>query len=225
MSSAINDKQVKKVSGSLKKGDVMYCPSHGVTLVMGSEKRKCLDVEMEFYNLFFEKEKMNILIPVSKIKELGIRPLSTKDVVMKIINIILKKAPKIGKGIWTKRIIECETKLYSGSIVLIAEIVRDLFLGTKDPNRSYSERLIYEKALARLTSEVAVVLKVPEEEAHKMIIDSLLIANPDLQKVAAVVDDILSDSGDFDDDIEDMDEDDDDTEETVAEKKSKKKVA
>jgi len=54
----------------------------------------------------------------------------------------------------------------------IAEVVRDLLspIGkNRNPNKSYSERQLYEAALDRLSREIAVVQHVTETEAVKEI--------------------------------------------------------
>ena len=40
-------------------------------------------------------------------------------------------------------------KIYSGDVVFLAEVLRDLHRNVDDPNRSYSERVIYESAFQR----------------------------------------------------------------------------
>jgi CarD family transcriptional regulator len=183
----------------IDKDEAIFCPSHGIGVIQSIEKTQYLGTDLELCVIRFQREKMNLMIPLAKIKEVGIRPLSSKSMVLKIIKNILTKAPKIGKGIWTKRIVECETKLYSGSIILIAEVVRDLFPGTKDPNRSYSERVLFEKAMNRMIEEFAFVLAITPEEVNAMVMDALLIGSPEVS--SNIVDHLqASDAeGDFED--------------------------
>ena len=62
-----------------------------------------------------------------------------------------------------------DTKINSGDIVAIAEVVRDLYRSESQPEQSYSERQLYEAALDRLSREIAVVQHSTETEAVKEI--------------------------------------------------------
>ena len=75
--------------------------------------------------------------------------------------------------IWSKRSREYNKKILTGDIYAIAEVIRDLFRNTNNPNRSYSERVIFEKALQRLVQEIAVVTNTNLEDAEGKIIDVL----------------------------------------------------
>jgi hypothetical protein len=83
---------------------------------------------------------------------------------------ILRSGVKKLKGMWSRRAQEYETKINSGDIILLAEVIRDLTRDIDDSERSYSERIIYETAIYRLASEYAAIYKVDFEEAKEKII-------------------------------------------------------
>jgi CarD family transcriptional regulator len=143
-------------------GQQVICPSHGLGTVMSIEKQSFREIENTFYKVFFVKEKLVSYIPIVKIKELGVRKLCSKEVANKVFS-VLQKQIKTSRGMWNKREQEYKTKINSGSILFTAEVVRDLFGGIEDPNRSYSERIIFESALYKVVSEVAAVLKQTNE--------------------------------------------------------------
>ena len=74
---------------------------------------------------------------------------------------------------WSRRAQEYENKINSGNPVAIAEVVRDLYRNENIAEQSYSERQIYEQALDRLASEVAVFDNISIEEANKKLLDIL----------------------------------------------------
>ena len=51
----------------------------------------------------------------------------------------------------------------------IAEVVRDLYRSDAQPEQSYSERQLFEAAIDRMGREIAVVHKLTEGEAFKLI--------------------------------------------------------
>ncbi len=205
-----------------KVNEKIFCASHGVGTLTKIEKKEYFGTTLELYSIFFEKEKIELMVPAPKLKEFGIRHITSKDMMNKIIKGVVMKAPKIGKGIWTKRIVECETKLFSGSIFLIAEVVRDLFPGTRDANRSYSERSLFDKAFNRFIEEISISLSITIEEANRVAMEALCISSPAAKDVPAVEDSISensgSDEGDFDDEVESLDEL--DSEEGVSKKRA-----
>jgi CarD family transcriptional regulator len=60
---------------------------------------------------------------------------------------------------------EYETKINSGDIIAIAEVMRDLYRPAINPGQSYTERQLYTLALDRLSGEMALLNGVTEEEA------------------------------------------------------------
>ena len=70
---------------------------------------------------------------------------------------------------WSKRAQEYEAKINSGSVTSIAEVLRDLHCNINDPNRSYSERMIYESALDRFTHEYSAAENIDIESAGKKV--------------------------------------------------------
>ena len=64
---------------------------------------------------------------------------------------------------------EYESKINSGDIGAIAEVIRDLYRSEAQPEQSYSERQLYEAALDRLVREIAAVQKLNEIDALKAV--------------------------------------------------------
>ena len=159
--SKISEKKLK--DGFLPDQYVVY-PSHGVGKVIEIEKREIAGQMLEMYVIEFEKEKMTQRVPIEKIKENGVRKVSTKNQLKEIFEILTGKA-KIRRTMWSRRAQEYETKINSGDIKLLAEVVRDLFRSDSQPEQSYSERQLYEASRERLAREVAVIEKTDEQKA------------------------------------------------------------
>ena len=51
--------------------------------------------------------------------------------------------------------------------------MRDLHKNVEDPDRSYSERVIYESAFDRLAGEFAAVNKIDADKAEKLLVETL----------------------------------------------------
>jgi len=114
---------------------------------------------------------MTLRVPVSRATAAGLRTLVNKSDVHEVYTILQGK-PKRGNKMWSRRAQEYETKINSGEISAIAEVVRDLYKNV-DNDRSYSERTIYESALNRLSSEIAILENISEPESSAKLIDLL----------------------------------------------------
>ena len=71
---------------------------------------------------------------------------------------------------WSRRAQEYETKISSGKIYELAEVVRDLNKGDDlMVDQSYSERQLFEKAYERILSEFQIVMGVSLEDTQKKL--------------------------------------------------------
>ena len=122
----------------------------------------------------FEKDKMTLRVPTHKAVEIGLRSLSSPEVVSRAMTTLRGKA-KVKRAMWSRRAQEYEQKINSGDLIAIAEVVRDLHRNDDQREQSYSERQLYEAALERLTREVAAVSDADEAEAAKKV-DAVLVS-------------------------------------------------
>ena len=136
--------------------DYIVYPKHGVGKIISVEKAKIGEIEISFYKVFIEKEKLTLSIPLNQQSHL--RHVSSINQINKAIS-ILKSKPKIKRTMWSRRAQEYEQKINSGKLYDLAEVVRDLNKKTDViAEQSYSERQLFEKAYDRLKSELEVVL-------------------------------------------------------------------
>lgn len=140
-------------------GDNVVYPSHGVGEIIDIETQIIGGMSLDLLVVKFTNDKMSLKLPVNKAKKTGLRHLSTPTQLRKVLD-ILKEKPRRSKGMWSKRATEYETKIHSGDLSLVAEVVRDLFKNSESSERSYSEKVLYELALSRLSSEYALLNNV-----------------------------------------------------------------
>jgi CarD family transcriptional regulator len=162
--------------------DYVVYPKHGVGQITEFKKINIGGIDVETYILKFEKDKANGMVPVNKQSHL--RPLATINQVNKCIS-ILKSKPKIKRSMWSRRAQEYESKISSGKIYELAEVVRDLNKGDDlMVDQSYSERQLFEKAYERILSEFQIVMGIPLEDTQKKL-DKALKRNLEGQAIAA----------------------------------------
>ncbi len=145
--------------------DYVVYPKHGVGKITGIEKANIGDIDIQFYKILVEKEKLTLTVPINQQSKL--RPIATINQINKCVS-ILKTKPKIKRTMWSRRAQEYDQKINSGKIYELAEVVKDLNKNTDIiADQSYSERQLFEKAYERLKSEFEAVLKVSPEEVQK----------------------------------------------------------
>ena len=149
---------------------VVY-PAHGVGQIISVESQEVAGISLELFVISFEKDKMTLRVPTNKATEIGMRALSSPDVIAHAMKTLKGKA-KVKRAMWSRRAQEYEQKINSGDLIAIAEVVRDLHR-TDQREQSYSERQLYEAALERLTREVAAVSGGDEVAASKEVDDVL----------------------------------------------------
>ncbi|SES15516.1 transcriptional regulator, CarD family [Tranquillimonas rosea] len=153
--------------------DYVVYPAHGVGQIVSIEQQDIAGIALELFVISFEKDKMTLRVPTHKASEVGMRQLSTPDVVGEAMKTLRGKA-KVKKAMWSRRAQEYEQKINSGDLIAIAEVVRDLHRADDQREQSYSERQLYEAAMERLTREVAAVSGSDETAAQKQV-DEVLV--------------------------------------------------
>ena len=145
--------------------DFVVYPKHGVGKIASVEKATIGQIDIQFYKIFVEKEKLTLTVPINQ--QSNLRPISTINQINKCIS-ILKTKPKIKRTMWSRRAQEYDQKINSGKIYELAEVVKDLNKNSDIiADQSYSERQLFEKAYERLKSEFEAVLKISPEEVQK----------------------------------------------------------
>jgi len=160
--------------------DYVVYPKHGVGKIVALDKATMGGIEINFYKVLIEKEKLTLSIPINQQSHL--RPVATINQVNKSIS-ILKSKPKIKRTMWSRRAQEYDQKINSGKIYELAEVVRDLNKNTHiEAEQSYSERQLFEKAYERLKAEFEVVLNSMSKENIQKKMDKALRRNIGLEQ-------------------------------------------
>ena len=150
-----------------KPKDYIVYPKHGVGQILSVSSKKIGGIDVQCYDIKFEKDKAVGLLPINKQSHL--RPLSTINQVNKCIS-ILKGKPKIKRSMWSRRAQEYEQKITSGKIYELAEVVRDLNKGDDIMiDQSYSERQLFEKAYERILMEFQIILNLSLGDTQKKL--------------------------------------------------------
>lgn len=162
----------KTKKGDFRANDFVVYPAHGVGRIISIEEQEIAGVTLELFVISFDKEKMTLRVPTAKANSVGMRVLSSPDLVVKALDTLGGRA-RVKRAMWSRRAQEYEQKINSGDLISIAEVVRDLHRAEDQPEQSYSERQLYEAALERMTREVAAVEGLDDSKAAQRVVQAL----------------------------------------------------
>ena len=142
-------------------GDLVVYPTHGVGKIVAIETQEISGHTLNVFVVHFDKDRMTLRVPLAKAKVSGLRRLSShKEMDAALAK--LRGRSRAKRTMWSRRAQEYQAKIASGDPGSIAEVVRDLYRNTGQPEQSYSERQIYQAALDRLVREFAAVERIDE---------------------------------------------------------------
>ena len=159
-------KAKKKSNIKFNKGDHVVYPSYGPGKILAIKKEIINGKRIQVLIISIN-DRVVLRIPVEKIKDLGLRKLSTANRLKDAIAVLKSKAKKKKKTMWSRRAQEYETKILSGNLVSIAEVLKELYKKDSFDESSFSEKQIYASALDRLARELAAMKKLDKDTATK----------------------------------------------------------
>ncbi|AXC50623.1 CarD family transcriptional regulator [Paracoccus suum] len=163
----------KSKKSEFRPDDFVVYPAHGVGRIVSIDEQEVAGLRLEMFVISFEKDKMTLRVPTARASEIGMRQLSSPDLIERALDTLKGKA-RVKRAMWSRRAQEYEQKINSGELMSIAEVVRDLHRNDEQREQSYSERQLYEAALERLTREVAAVSGMDEVSAQRKVDEVLL---------------------------------------------------
>lgn len=158
--------QVRSPANPLEftRNEFVVYPAHGVGQITAVEVQTVAGTSLELFVIYFTKAKMKARVPTQKMASIGVRKLSSPAAIEQARRTLGQSARR-ARGNWAQLTKEYETKIKSGEIAALAEVVRDLNRRNTTAEQSYSERQLYATALDRLSAEVALVECITEEQA------------------------------------------------------------
>ena len=153
-------------------GDKIVYPMHGIGIIEAIEKKVVLGKRDEYYIITILNSGMKVMIPVSNADTIGIRSIITKKEIVKVLT-LLKKTQFETEDDWKIRYQNNLDKVKSGSIIRVAEVLRDLYRRGKEKDLSIMERKLYENAYQLVIYEIALAKDVEIEEAGNIVSEAL----------------------------------------------------
>lgn len=154
-------------------GDVIVYPAHGVAEVELIEEREISGTIISFIILKVLDTQMTVMVPVSNVKNVGIRPLIGNKEIEKVFSILRQRDIHVDNQTWNRRYREYMEKIKSGNASEIAEVLRDLNILKRGKELSFGERKMYDTAKNLLMNEISISMKMDRTKVEKMIEEAL----------------------------------------------------
>jgi CarD family transcriptional regulator len=156
----------KKYPFKLKQ-KVVY-PTQGVGLINSIEEKDFNGEKVPYFVVYLEVTDMTIMVPVSKVEELGIRPIVPAADAQKALEFVGEPFEP-NPSDWKLRYQMNLDLLKKGTVMDIATIVRSLYHRSKVKELPIMERKLYESAKKLFEDELASALKKTKDEIETMI--------------------------------------------------------
>lgn len=149
-------------------GDKIVYPMHGAGIIESIEEKEILGQKQNYYVMKMPMGDMKVMIPTQNVDDIGIREvISNKDA--ELVFSILESDSSNANSNWNKRYRENMTKIKSGNIFEVADVVRCLMLREKDKGLSTGERKMLNSAKQILVSELVLAKDMKPGEIENII--------------------------------------------------------
>ena len=155
-----------------KIGNKIVYPMHGAGTIDSIEKKEFLGEVKDYFILKMPIGDMDISIPTSKINDMNIRDVITKEEGDEVLK-ILDEDPSDMSENWTTRYRQNQEILKTGDVYEIARMVRNLAILDKDKGLSTTEKKLLNRSRRILASELVMAGSLDKEEAEAMIDESI----------------------------------------------------
>ena len=107
-------------------GSYVVCPGHGVGQVLNQEQKDLGEETKLFYIIKIISNGMTIMVPSDK-KD-GLRELVTTNEISEVFDLLNTHDVKVDNSTWNRRHRDYLSKVKTGSLLEIADVLRSLFL-------------------------------------------------------------------------------------------------
>jgi len=152
-------------NGHFQPEEKVVYPQFGLGVVLEITHKEVDGGQESFYRLNFPVKQMEILVPVHRAEENGLRKIMNGEQVQEVLN-FMAEPKQCGRPQqwhrWRKQALE---QLKTGEPLLVARIYCHLIGMENSKGLSFTERKILTQVEQMLVAEIAAAKKISEEEA------------------------------------------------------------
>jgi CarD family transcriptional regulator len=141
---------------------------HGAGVIESIEEREILGQKQNYYVLRMPVGDMKVMIPTQNVDDIGIREVIKGNDVDKVYEILQDHDVNVTNN-WNKRYRENMSKIRSGNIYEVADVVRILMKRDKEKGLSTGEKKMLNSAKQILISELILAEDSEQVDVESMI--------------------------------------------------------
>ncbi|MDH4225296.1 MAG: hypothetical protein OEW12_06585 [Deltaproteobacteria bacterium] len=150
-------------------GEKVVYPQYGLGIITEVTEKKVSDTILNFYRLEFHVKQMEILVPVQRAVDNGLRRVMGFDEVSELITFIQFNGASVQSQQWHRWRKRTMEQLKGGNPMEIAGIYCYLCHLEKKKGLSFTERKILMQVEKMLITEISAAREISETEAEKIV--------------------------------------------------------
>jgi CarD family transcriptional regulator len=153
-------------------GEKVVYPNQGVATIENISTRSFGAQFEKFYLLRLVYNSMTVMVPFSNVANVGLRRVTKMAEINKILHYLATGRCQILAD-WKIRFKENSDKMQSGSLLQVAEVLKELVILQSDKPLSFREKKMLDRARHMLVSEISIVRGLKEGDAEQLLDKSL----------------------------------------------------
>lgn len=151
-----------------KVGDTVVCPQHGAGRILGIVEQDSQGIPRAYYNIQILHSDLTILEPVDGTEKAGIRAVISEPMVEQVLGVLRDDPTKMPLS-WHRRVKHNREKIKGGSVLEIAEVLRNLALREHEKGLSTGEKQMFGRVKTILASELMYAKRIREDDAVRLL--------------------------------------------------------
>lgn len=151
-----------------KVGDKIVYPMHGAGIIESIEEREILGERKSYYVMKMPLGDMKVMIPINNVDCIGVRDIINNKDADKVFKSFEVKSKEQSSN-WNKRYRENMSKIKSGNIFEVAEVVKSLIIRERSKGLSTGERKMLNSAKQILISELVLAKNMNPMDVEDLI--------------------------------------------------------
>jgi CarD family transcriptional regulator len=160
------------VPTSYKVGTTLVYPHHGAVTITGLTTRDIKGTATKYMTLRVHSSDLIIQAAIDKAADLGVREVIDQAGVDKVFA-LLQTGEVEEAANWSRRFKDNQSKLISGDVYKVTEVVRDVWRREQDKGISAGEKGMLSRARQILVSELALAQDTTTDDADIWLLEAL----------------------------------------------------
>jgi len=149
-------------------GERVVYPNHGIGVIEEVSSKSVNGSSEEFYMLRIHANSSVVMVPTANVKSVGLRRIMKKNEV-EVLFKLLKEDFLEPDTDWKGRFKDHSDKMRTGSILNVAEVLKNLVYLSYKKSLSFREKRMMDRARQLIISEVAMVRGLNEKSVEEQI--------------------------------------------------------